>query len=187
MEVWSVESARATVSDVGFVEPPNRIELQSQRVADLLFTMLPAAKKVVPEFSRSMHAEQSALTDAARRGVSTQDKQLTVTTFPCHECTPMIVGAGIKRVVYMQPFPKSLADQLFDDSVSIENEESNKVTFTPFVGISPRLYNRLFEYQEDLVPRKKRVSTTNQTLLPSMRTYHASKASFKKKKSTPRS
>ena len=61
------------------------------------------------EFSRTVHAEMAAIVDAARRGVSVQDCNLYTTTFPCHECAKHIVAAGIRRVVYIEPYPKSQA------------------------------------------------------------------------------
>ena len=41
------------------------------------------------EFIRCLHAEQSAIINAARAGVSTDGAVLYTTTFPCHECAKM--------------------------------------------------------------------------------------------------
>jgi deoxycytidylate deaminase len=98
------------------------------------------------EFGRAVHAEMAALTDAARRGVSTKDATLYCTTFPCHICAKHIVSAGIRRVVYIEPYPKSLATQLYPDSITVEpaTKEGHQVHFEPFVGISPLQYMNLF-------------------------------------------
>ncbi|OGI63694.1 MAG: hypothetical protein A2W18_01545 [Candidatus Muproteobacteria bacterium RBG_16_60_9] len=100
----------------------------------------------IGEFGRAVHAEMAAILDAARRGVAVQDRTLYSTTFPCHNCTRHIVGAGISKVVYIEPYPKSLASVLHADSIVIESaqEVKNKVVFEPFVGIAPRKYLELF-------------------------------------------
>jgi deoxycytidylate deaminase len=38
------------------------------------------------EFGRVIHAEMSAISDAARLGRATKDATLFCTTFPCHIC-----------------------------------------------------------------------------------------------------
>lgn len=98
------------------------------------------------EFGRAVHAEMAALTDAARRGVSTKGTTLYCTTFPCHICAKHIVSAGVRRVVYIEPYPKSLATQLYPDSIIVEplREDGYQVCFEPFVGVSPLQYMDLF-------------------------------------------
>jgi cytidine deaminase len=99
------------------------------------------------EFVRAVHAEMSALTDAARRGVSVKDGILFTTTFPCHDCAKHIVAAGIKRVVYIEPYPKSLATEFYPDSIAVDKPGGcgDYVHFDPFVGVAPRRYMDLFE------------------------------------------
>lgn len=48
---------------------------------------------------RTVHAEQNALIQAARFGISLEGAMLYCTMEPCRSCTMSIVGAGIKRVV----------------------------------------------------------------------------------------
>ena len=97
------------------------------------------------EFGRMIHAEMSALTDAARLGRSTAGTTLYCTTFPCHLCAKHIVAAGVRRVVFLEPYPKSNAQKLHGDSITLERDESSKVHFEPFMGISPRRYRDIFE------------------------------------------
>jgi cytidine deaminase len=98
------------------------------------------------EFGRIIHAEMSAICDAARNGLPTRGAVLYVTTFPCHLCAKHIVASGISKVIYLEPYPKSYAKQLHGDSIQIEDRsESNKVIFQPFIGISPFRYRDLFE------------------------------------------
>jgi deoxycytidylate deaminase len=98
------------------------------------------------EFGRDIHAEMSAICDAARNGASLAGASLYTTTFPCHLCAKHIVASGIKRVVYLEPFPKSYARELHQDSIEVEASDNNKrVSFMPFIGISPYRYRDLFE------------------------------------------
>jgi len=97
------------------------------------------------EFGRMIHAEMSAISDAARLGRPTKDASLFCTTFPCHLCAKHIVAAGIDRVVFLEPYPKSYAQKLHADSITFENDIANKVAFMPFIGISPRRYRDIFE------------------------------------------
>ncbi|MBR1167474.1 anti-phage dCTP deaminase [Bradyrhizobium liaoningense] len=103
------------------------------------------------EYGRIIHAEMSAICDAARLGRSLQDAVLFTTTFPCHLCAKHIVAAGIKKVVFLEPYPKSLAANLHSDSIIIEGADRGKyttfdgVSFEHFDGVSPRRYRELFE------------------------------------------
>jgi deoxycytidylate deaminase len=103
------------------------------------------------EYGRIIHAEMSAICDAARLGRSVKDAILFSTTFPCHMCAKHIVAAGIRRVVFLEPYPKSLTSHLHSDSVCIEGADRGKyaeypsVDFEHFYGISPRRYRELFE------------------------------------------
>jgi hypothetical protein len=55
----------------------------------------------------------------------------------------------VKRVVYVEPYPKSLAAELHSDGISIGRQGKNpttppKVEFLPFAGVGPRRYMDLF-------------------------------------------
>lgn len=98
------------------------------------------------EYNRPVHAEMAAIVGAARRGSSVFGATLFSTTFPCHDCAKHIVAAGIKRVVYIEPYPKSLAVELHNDAIVVDDPRcaAGRVSFEPFVGVAPRLYERLF-------------------------------------------
>jgi deoxycytidylate deaminase len=102
----------------------------------------------ITEFGRMAHAEMNALTDAARLGRSTRGATLYCTTFPCHNCAKHIVASGIRRVVYIEPYPKSKALDLHYDSISLNKVDGNKSIFEHFNGISPRRYRDIFEKQK---------------------------------------
>lgn len=105
------------------------------------------------EYFRAVHAEMAAIVDAARRGVSVRDGVLFCTTFPCHDCAKHIVAAGIQRVVYVEPYPKSLAPELYLDSIAVDQRKPKTlhgagavgyVSFESFVGVAPRQYMDCF-------------------------------------------
>jgi deoxycytidylate deaminase len=103
------------------------------------------------EYGRIIHAEMSAICDAARQGRSVNGSTLYSTTFPCHMCAKHIVAAGVAKVVFLEPYPKSLTGSLHGDSVRIEGADRGKhqtypaVDFFHFYGISHRRYRELFE------------------------------------------
>lgn len=97
------------------------------------------------EYGRVVHAEMEALLSCARNNVNTRGGQLFSTTFPCHNCAKHIVAAGIKRVVFIEPYQKSKAAEFHSDSISVGFSPSpNTVHFEPFVGIGPRRFFDLF-------------------------------------------
>jgi cytidine deaminase len=132
-----LESSKAGLDPVTLVREAFEdagLALSDARVMDLL------------EYGRIMHAELAAIVEAARRGVAIDQTTLYTTTFPCHMCARHIVGAGIERVVYIEPYPKSAIARLHRDSIIVDADTTvqGKVRFEPFVGIAPRLFERLF-------------------------------------------
>ena len=98
------------------------------------------------EFGRIIHAEMSAICDAARNGTGIGNATMYVTTFPCHICAKHVVASGIRRLVYLEPYPKSYTHQLHADSIQIDDHtDESKVHFQPFLGIAPYRYRDLFE------------------------------------------
>lgn len=97
------------------------------------------------EFGRIVHAEMCAICDAARIGRSIKGSTLFCTTFPCHNCAKHIIASGINKVIYMEPYPKSMAPALHENEISVEQEVEGKVSFLPFLGISPYRYRDIFQ------------------------------------------
>jgi deoxycytidylate deaminase len=99
----------------------------------------------ITEYGRAVHAEMEALLFCARNSVDTRQATLYTTTFPCHNCAKHIIAAGIKKVVYVEPYPKSKASKFHSDAISAKDDpNSNTVAFVPFVGIGPRKFFDLF-------------------------------------------
>jgi deoxycytidylate deaminase len=132
-------------------------ELVEHAVRDGLLEKLPAGPSDSPslaerasllgilEFMRAVHAEMAALMSAARRGTTVDGAELFSTAFPCHECARHVVAAGIRKVHFIEPYPKSRVAEMYDDSIAIDQEAPNKVVVRAFTGIAPRLYTTVFE------------------------------------------
>ena len=113
--------------------------LKSSKISDLT------------EFGRVVHAEMEAILACGREGIPTVDSVLYCTTFPCHNCAKHIIASGIKRVVYVEPYPKSKALEFHSESIELKssfdiNDKicSDKVIFEPFIGVGPRRFLDLF-------------------------------------------
>lgn len=130
--------------------------VQKKRIVDSIISSLPAeyrdlmrpyvAKskiKDITEYGRVVHAEMEALLSSARSGVSVLGATLYCTTFPCHNCAKHIVAAGVRRVVYVEPYPKSKAQEFHSDAISMKKGEDG-VFFDPFIGVGPRSFFNLF-------------------------------------------
>lgn len=133
------------------------LELGEQEGLDrekLIATLDASRIRDLTEFGRVVHAEMDALLSCARWGVPTRQATLYVTTFPCHNCAKHIVAAGIERVVFIEPYPKSKAAEFHEDSIHVgfaadESSEAGptRVRFEPFVGVGPRRFFDLFSIQ----------------------------------------
>ncbi|TDT82039.1 anti-phage dCTP deaminase [Pseudodesulfovibrio indicus] len=100
------------------------------------------------EFSRAIHAEMEALLSAARTakaGIS--GGTIYVTTYPCENCAKHLITAGIKKIVYIEPYPKSRVLAFFSDFIAEDNKPAgeNQVSVSQFVGISHESYPLLFK------------------------------------------
>lgn len=56
----------------------------------------------------AVHAEQNAITQCAKYGISCEGAALYVTAQPCATCAKLLVNAGITEVVYLEPYPDEL-------------------------------------------------------------------------------
>lgn len=135
------EILRDAVSELNLEdEQKEKLEriLKSSKISDLT------------EFGRVVHAEMEAILACSREGMSTVDSVLYCTTFPCHNCAKHIIASGIKKVIYVEPYPKSKALEFHSESIKLEssfetnNDDQQKVIFEPFIGVGPRRFLDLF-------------------------------------------
>jgi cytidine deaminase len=113
---------------------------------DKLYELINKTKLAdITEYGRAVHAEMSALMTAARNGVKVNKATMYCTTYPCHNCAKHIVAAGLDKVFYIEPYPKSKAIELHKDSITdTEFSDNHKVKFEAFSGIGPKRYQDLF-------------------------------------------
>lgn len=74
---------------------------------------IPSGEKL--DLCRAVHAEQNAIIQAAKNGVSIKDSTIYITVTPCFQCAKMIVNAGIKEVVVSGVYPDERTMELFDE------------------------------------------------------------------------
>ena len=73
------------------------------------------------ELCYAIHAEQNAIIQAAKLGVSIDGATLYCTHQPCVICAKMIVNSGIRRVVYEEGYPDTFAvEMLAEGGVALE-------------------------------------------------------------------
>ena len=123
------------------------------------------------EFGRMVHAEMFAISDAARRGISVLNATLYCTTLPCHMCARHIIATGLREVVYIEPYPKSMAKDLYKKSIRVDYDteaDPDAVVFRPFVGIAPRVYIYIFEMVKRKDERGLTIEWNPETSQPKM-------------------
>ena len=103
------------------------------------------------EYSRAVHAEMEAIISVARgEKAGLSGSTMYSTTYPCHLCARHIVASGIHQVIYVEPYPKSRAFELHNDSISeSEADLGKKVVFLQYNGIAPKHALRLFRTERD--------------------------------------
>ena len=52
----------------------------------------------------TIHAEQNAITDCAKRGVSCNECTAYITHYPCYNCMKLLVSSGIKEIKYINDY-----------------------------------------------------------------------------------
>ena len=72
------------------------------------------------ELCRGIHAEQNAVIQAAVHGVSVEGGTLYCTHQPCVVCTKILINAGIRRIVYANPYPDELAENMMKEATELE-------------------------------------------------------------------
>ncbi len=68
------------------------------------------------EVCYAVHAEQNAIIQAAKLGISVEGATLYCTHQPCSICAKMIINSGIKRVVFREGYPDEFSMEMFTES-----------------------------------------------------------------------
>ena len=70
----------------------------------------------------TVHAEQNAITDCAKRGVSCLGSTAYITHYPCIICCKLLIASGIKEIKYINNYKNDelVPKYLEESKVSIE-------------------------------------------------------------------
>lgn len=68
------------------------------------------------EVCYAVHAEQNAIIQAAKLGVSVQGATLYCTHQPCSICAKMIINSGISKVVFREGYPDEFSLEMFSEA-----------------------------------------------------------------------
>ena len=68
------------------------------------------------EICYAVHAEQNAIIQAAKLGVSVDNATMYVTHQPCVICAKMIINSGMKRIVYKEGYPDEFSLQIMKEA-----------------------------------------------------------------------
>lgn len=92
------------------------------------------------EFARALHAEENALLQAARFGGNgVAGGTIYTTTFPCELCAKKIYQSHLDRVVYTEPYPDSISENIFlKDGV-------RHIQINQFEGVKSPSFHKLFK------------------------------------------
>ena len=71
----------------------------------------------------TVHAEQNAICDFAKRGVSCEGATAYITHYPCIICTRLLLAAGIKNIKYLEDYKNDDLVQIFVDELGVKIEK----------------------------------------------------------------
>ena len=67
----------------------------------------------------TVHAEENAILNAVRNGITLKDTIIYITYFPCNECAKAIINSGVKTLVTYEP---NFLDSRWGESFKISHE-----------------------------------------------------------------
>ena len=78
----------------------------------------------------TVHAEQNAVTDCTRRGVSCEGSTVYVTHYPCINCAKILCAAGVSHIKYISDYRNDELSKYFTEQcgISLEKMESPEIT-----------------------------------------------------------
>ena len=82
----------------------------------------PHQSKVVNNHEQAtVHAEQNAITDCAKRGVSSDQCDAYITHYPCVNCMKILCASGIKNIYYIHDYNNDPLVGYFKSISNIQN------------------------------------------------------------------
>jgi len=97
----------------------------------------------------AVHAEERALGLVA--GADLKGCTLYTTTFPCLNCAKLISDAGIRRVMYVEPYPERESAKLLTQ---------NDIDVVPFEGVKARAFHKLYKPYRRVMEERYRLNAS---------------------------
>jgi deoxycytidylate deaminase len=108
------------------------------------------------EYCRALHAEENALLQSAKvGGLGVTGGRIYTTSFPCELCAKKIYQTGITEVIYVEPYPNSISQDVFF------KEGIRKVELIQFEGVRSHSFFRLYKSVMD----KKEIQILEELLI----------------------
>ena len=67
----------------------------------------------------TVHAEQNAIADCAKRGVSCENCTAYITHYPCIHCARLLLASGIKEIKYINDYKNDELVEIFTNQLKI--------------------------------------------------------------------
>lgn len=90
------------------------------------------------KYDWTVHAEENAITNAARIGVATKDTTMYLNLFPCARCAGNIINSGIKKVVVSKE--PNLEDEKYGNEFRISREKLIEADVDILIKPEKRIY-----------------------------------------------
>lgn len=111
---------------------------KKEDIPDTIREELSSTKRL--EYCRALHAEENAiLQNAILGGIGVRNGVMYTTTFPCELCAKKIYQSGIKKVVYTEPYPESLSQEVFF------KDGLRRIELMQFEGVKSHSYYLLYK------------------------------------------
>ena len=92
------------------------------------------------QYCRALHAEENAILQTTIiGGIGIKGGTIYTTTFPCELCAKKIYQSGIKKVVFTEPYPKSISQDVFFQ------DGTRNIQLDQFEGVKSQSYFRLYK------------------------------------------
>jgi len=105
----------------GYVGSPRGLA-HCDEVGHMFKQMMHEDGSITQHCVRTVHAEQNAISQAARRGIALEGATLYCRMTPCRTCAMLIINCGIVRVVCEKKYHAGAESEAMFDQVGIELE-----------------------------------------------------------------
>ena len=96
------------------------------------------------DLCRSVHAEEAAILQAAKLGISINDTIIYTSTFPCLLCSKKLINSGVKEIVYLESYPMPQSYKML---------QKCGILIRKYEGVSARSFHNFFT--RDILPSIK--------------------------------